>query len=1014
MRILAFAIFFSISGCLLHAQTDTLNAHSYDLAARNILKDDPFSMHAVEQFKLSAQQFQLADFPIRASQCLIAASYVFRKNQKHPEEKEILEMALGYLDPNIPEHTSIRIEAMYRLSGCEQSLGQSTPALTHINRAIRLEKGLNPGPSRLLVLMYRSKGDLLLNLQQNYEAADSNLQLALKIEQTRSPTDSILISRILLQMATVYQKKGDLGNAIRLIQQARAIRVTAFGEVHPAVANCYTTLGNIYYEQKKNHLAQEYYQKAAAIFEAQAARYPHRLADIYNNLGLTHVQLGQAETAVRYYVQSLRYKRKHLPSRHLSYSLSHSNMGLAYLKMKDFSQAKKHLLQAVDIANEHVNESPLSLAESLYELAYYYDKHSEPDSAILCYRRAFSLLYPPPLPKGFNEPLGPATSNHPVFLLRGLIACGKVWVSKHRQDGRLHSLQQSLACFEKADSLISSLRQDYHNQYSQLAHSDLAFPCYAAAVGASVRLYQKTQNESYLDQAFYFAERSKSSLLTEGLRQRKQGKYSKALAGILTRTYSIKEEISQTERTLRAMQSSSKNKSKVLPLQKRLGEKSQELQSLSEEMKSKFPRYYALRFNKQLSSLADLQNGLLRPGDLFLEYCVGDSSLFVFALSEKRKSVREIKDWNSLRGKILHLLNGAAAIRIDENWEANARQFQERAFALYQALLAPELEALSAEKPRLIIVPDDLLSRLPFGMLLTQSGSRDYDEMAFLIQSSDIAYGFSGSHLLQLHRDKSPKTAHRCLAMAWSEEASGLQGQSGALRQLRNSGKASLPGTGRELQRIAQVIEGDYYFGQQASKKVFSEKAKNYGILHLALHGYADSLAPQDSKLSFPAGAEDSAQGDFLYSSELYQLSLPAEMVVLSACETGKGAFSKGEGALSLARGFAFAGSKNVVNSLWQLDDQSTGLLMDVFYGNLSQGESKSSALSGAKRQYLSQHSGVEAHPFYWAGLISIGKDKPLDLARPAGSFPWWLLIPILPILVLLLRKYFLKNRLES
>lgn len=156
------------------------------------------------------------------------------------------------------------------------------------------------------------------------------------------------------------------------------------------------------------------------------------------------------------------------------------------------------------------------------------------------------------------------------------------------------------------------------------------------------------------------------------------------------------------------------------------------------------------------------------------------------------------------------------------------------------------------------------------------------------------------------------------------------------------------------------------------------------------------------SYIAFTQHGDSTNQEELLYLRELYDLEIPADMVVLSACETGIGELQNGEGVISLARGFTYAGAKSIITSLWNVNDQKTADLMVDFYRNLKEGQQKDNALANAKRSYLQQTSGNLAHPFYWAGFIPIGNMDSIELT------PTWfenkpMLIGLFSLLVLCL-----------
>lgn len=156
-----------------------------------------------------------------------------------------------------------------------------------------------------------------------------------------------------------------------------------------------------------------------------------------------------------------------------------------------------------------------------------------------------------------------------------------------------------------------------------------------------------------------------------------------------------------------------------------------------------------------------------------------------------------------------------------------------------------------------------------------------------------------------------------------------------------------------------KLLGGDVFSDTSATEKRFNEVAGNYRILHLSTHGKADDRVGDYSYLVF-SPQKDAIENELLYCRDIYNLSLNADLVVLSACETGIGKLRRGEGIISLARAFAYAGAKSIVNSLWSVNDASTQELMVGFYKGLKKGDTKSQALAQAKRRFLEEPSAAE------------------------------------------------------
>ena len=184
--------------------------------------------------------------------------------------------------------------------------------------------------------------------------------------------------------------------------------------------------------------------------------------------------------------------------------------------------------------------------------------------------------------------------------------------------------------------------------------------------------------------------------------------------------------------------------------------------------------------------------------------------------------------------------------------------------------------------------------------------------------------------------------------------------------------------------------------GDEATEMSVTRAMTDYGMIHFATHAIIDNNRPEYSKLVLVG---DSSSDGYLHSYELYNLRLNTELITLSACNTGFGKLQKGEGVMSLSRAFAYAGSPNLVMSLWPVNDESTAQLMGYFYQNLKDGMRKDEALRQAKLSYLENADDVTGHPYYWAGFVFTGDPEPIEFSS-YNSF--WILIIMFFILGLI------------
>jgi CHAT domain-containing protein len=307
----------------------------------------------------------------------------------------------------------------------------------------------------------------------------------------------------------------------------------------------------------------------------------------------------------------------------------------------------------------------------------------------------------------------------------------------------------------------------------------------------------------------------------------------------------------------------------------------------------------------------------------------------------------------------------------------------------------------------LIIIPDGPLWHLNFELLLTQKDdSNNPALLSYLLKEYAVTYANSANLLFNTFKsDLETKPLQECLAFSFSDSTQTVDTYTMSLATLRSTGN-DLPGTRKEIKAISDIIDGQYYFGSQAIEANFKSNASKYNILHLALHGEVDNERPENSKLYFTK-SKDTIEDNLLYSHELFALDIPAELTVLSACNTGSGKIAKGEGIMSLGTAFQYAGTKSLLLTSWEVSDQTTPELMKYFYTNLKAGMNKGKALQQAKLHYLTTANINRADPFYWGGFYLVGDAAPMHFNDHTQLY--WILglgaVGIMLLVVFLFRR---------
>ncbi len=196
---------------------------------------------------------------------------------------------------------------------------------------------------------------------------------------------------------------------------------------------------------------------------------------------------------------------------------------------------------------------------------------------------------------------------------------------------------------------------------------------------------------------------------------------------------------------------------------------------------------------------------------------------------------------------------------------------------------------------------------------------------------------------------------------------------------------------------------------KEATLSNFLDKVERYDIIHIATHTIVNENLPLSSEFLF----NPSSNKYELFLSDIYTLNLKAKLATLSSCNTGRGKLEKGEGIMSFAHAFKFAGCSSIVMTLWAIDDISTSVIMKNFYAELKRGEPKDVALRNAKLQYLESGNSKTAAPVFWAGAVPIGEMQPLkiNIANNKFSFPLMLFTATFLIVLILFLRYLFAKR---
>ena len=478
--------------------------------------------------------------------------------------------------------------------------------------------------------------------------------------------------------------------------------------------------------------------------------------------------------------------------------------------------------------------------------------------------------------------------------------------------------------------------------------------------------YNQTKNKSLIFEAFQYSEKNKASVL-KSINQKKKQLQQHPNDPLLVKEFQLIKEQERCTNLLIKEQLGVNKASKVNTLSEKLSSISIQLKTLKSKIETKYPE------NESFYSLETIQQKLTKDKAILVEYFYGKNTVYQFIISEKDITVESFELTNETKQNIIsfiHLFDDASMINND------IKNFTNQAFHIFNLL---KLNTISTYK-KVVIIPDGLLNFMPFEALLSsKTSTTSFEKMSFIIKNQTIAYNSSTQfYLTENHKNKSNRLA--------------------GFFPVFENGNQKLTYSIDEAHAIEKEMASTIFMNAHASKENFIKNASNYDILHLSTHASSgDFVTP--ANLSF--------YDDTMYLNELYSLDLNTNLVVLSACETGIGKLYKGEGAMSIARGFQYAGAENLLFTLWQINDLSTSQIMQSFYENYNNSESAFFANHQSKIDYLENESisNAKKSPYYWSSFVYYGKLEP---AKSNDTLFYIIFGIAIGLIVLLL---FMKNR---
>ena len=820
--------------------------------------------------------------------------------------------------------------ALNNLGRIYSGWGETRKALDCFEQALPLSETL--GDRRTQAIVLNNLGSLYSWMGEAQKAREHYTK-ALRL--ARDANDPRSEATVLNNLSSISTDLGEWQKALEYFEQS--LKLSRKLNDRQLEATTLNSAGKAYDELGQPQKAFEYLTQAQQIFHDLGDR-PGE-AQTLSNLGVIHTNRGEPQKSLDYFQQSLAIWQAKEDQRSEAYTLNH--LGGAYHSSGEKQQALDCHLRALRLS-QAVGDR-LAEAYSLSSLGVSYAALGEKQQAREAYGQALALW------RAMSNPWRQAiTLGNLAAVERDL---GELDAARSDVEAALkivESLRARIASQELRASYFASAQSSYHLYLDLLAQLDQQRPT-AGFAAAALHASERARARSLLE------------LLTEERLEINQGRdpaLKERERANQTRLSWLNTQLSR-ERAARRP-----DEKKIATLTAELKQAESERERLEMEIRVKIPQYAEIFYPEPLRSEAI--QALLDDQTSLLEYALGDDESFLFVVSRDGARVYRLPRAAEIERQVEKLR--AALARPGRQ---SFGDYVQASRQLYQMLIAPASGTI-AGKRRLLIAPAGKLYYLPFEALLTEDprtgGQADYRALAYLLRRWTISYAPSASVLASLRQHQS--------RLARQDDSGAVKQFVGFADPVYEDKLPRLIDSGREVGRIAQLFPrlqtAIYSRGEATEENVKRNPDPGRArYLHFSTHGIINQAQPQNSALALTPNVA-SAEDGRLYVNEIFDLKLNAELVVLSACDTGLGQELKGEGVIGLTRAFLYAGSSSVVVSLWQVADRSTSEMMVKFYRRLNRPADKAEALRQAKLEMI--ETGYYAHPHCWAPFVLMGE----------------------------------------
>jgi CHAT domain-containing protein len=861
-------------------------------------------------------------------------------------------------------------QSLTELGATYYPLSDFPKAQSCTERALQIWRELNDKRGEATALI--GLGEIHMRLGKSQAATTSLENAATLWRELGSSADQ---ATALVDLNFLSIRQGEWQKALSLLSQAQNLVNEKEAEPYLAgqIANSF---GEVYEVYGKLEIALAYYEEAIKLYR-DYAHDPSAAIDVTRQAGRVRARMDDYWQAVQEIEEALKLA-KQIESP-VVVALCHEDLGIVHLENGSFRQAKQEFLTAISGYPQTGSRREWARAQTFLGQTEY--SLGNMAAAAESYQKALKVF-------ADNEDY-----TDEAALSFGL---GRLALQQHRLEEAEKYLKRSIALTEQLRENAAS--RDLRSSFMASVHDR-----YETYVEWLMISHASQPDKQFAIQAFETSEAGRARSLLDSLRD-----YQREMRQVSDPALLVTEELLQKQEQ-KLIDERAKLLSKGAPVEARsvMENELREIRSRYEALEAQInssARFTNL-FRPTALSYDDIKNQVTDAETALLEYSLGDQKSYLWVVTPRGLESHELADKKTIEKAVHKLANLLSSAPNEQNQQTELPAAIEEVSRLVLGPLGDKLDAR-----RLIIVPDGILQYIPFQILTVPPGNLP------LIAEHEIVNAPSASILAVVQHEADSRSTGSKLLAAFGDPILPSNYKSKAPTTVRGQSGERLPGNDQELRtnpdRSDEIFSPaklqPLFFtrielnelrelARQDGSVVYSEfdatrdnlrklDLSQYRILHFATHGFIDSRQPELSGLVLSLVAPNGQPVDgFVGLNDIYKLHAPVDLVVLSACRTALGKDVRGEGLISLTRGFMYAGASSVVASLWKVDDEATSELMKRFYTNMLQRDMTPAAALRASQNSIRQEPQWSS-PYYWAAFTIQGEYRQVIRPVPATA----------------------------